>query len=264
MAITKIKSSGIYNITKSDSMLIGNPQNYNSFIAVGNDSGADDFIPDIFAFTGSGVVTQNYANPTPFPSGANTGIKFSPSKTEIAISHSGTPFVTVYPFQKFSGFGTKYANPVTLPAATGRSVVFSPSGAHIAIAHDTTPFVSVYPWSSGFGSKYANPVTLPTGSGRRVTFSPSGDVLAVAHFTTPFISFYPWSSGTGFGTKYANPGTLPRTAGYEVAFSPSGAHIAVANGGGSFLRASWSSVSGFSGSTLTNMSGNSAFGIDFI
>jgi hypothetical protein len=43
----------------------------------------------------------------------------------IAIAHSITPYISVYPWS--SGFGTKYSDPATLPTGTGRSVAFSPA-----------------------------------------------------------------------------------------------------------------------------------------
>ena len=95
----------------------------------------------------------------------------APYSGDIAVSHSLTPFISVYPWA--SGFGTKYANPSTLPPNTGYDVAFSPDGADIAVAHVSSPFISVYPWSSGFGAKYANPATLPAGDGQGVAFSPA-------------------------------------------------------------------------------------------
>ena len=97
-------------------------------------------------------------------------VAFNPAGTDIAVAHTTTPFVSVYPWS--AGFGTKYADPATPPASTGNGVDFSPNGTDIAIAHNTTPFISVYPWTSGtgFGTKYANPATLPTGTGNGVAF----------------------------------------------------------------------------------------------
>ena len=91
------------------------------------------------------------------------------SRAVIAVAHSTTPFISVYPWS--AGFGTKYADPGTLPPNTGYGVAFSPSGDTIAVVHGTTPFISVYPWSAGFGTKYANPGTLPASTGRGVAFS---------------------------------------------------------------------------------------------
>ena len=89
----------------------------------------------------------------------------------IAVSSTGTPFVSAYPWSG-SGFGTKFADPATLPTGFGRGVAFNPTGNAIAVAHDTSPFVSSYPWSgSGFGTKFADPATLPTGTGLGVAFT---------------------------------------------------------------------------------------------
>lgn len=125
----------------------------------------------------------------------------------LAISHTTTPFFSVYSFSTL-GYGVKFSDPATLPASTGFGVVFNSTGKSIAVAHATTPFVSAYPWSGlGFGTKYTNPSTIPTGTGAAVKFNNTGNILAVAHATTPYVSAYPWDDITGFGSKYANPST---------------------------------------------------------
>ena len=88
----------------------------------------------------------------------------------IAVAHSTSPFITVYPWSS-SGFGSKFSNPATLPTGSGQRVAFSPSGNAVAVAHGNSPYITAYPWSSsGFGTKFSNPATLPTGSGQRVAF----------------------------------------------------------------------------------------------
>jgi hypothetical protein len=97
-------------------------------------------------------------------------VAFSLAGTEIAVSHSTTPFITAYPWS-VAGFGTKYADPATLPTGSGWGVAFT--GADIAVSHNTSPFITAYPWSSaGFGVKYTNPASLPAGTGNGVAFSP--------------------------------------------------------------------------------------------
>ena len=89
------------------------------------------------------------------------------------MAHGTTPFITAYPWNVSTGFGTKYTNPATLPAGAGNDVAFNPAGDTIAVAHDTSPFISAYPWNAGtgFGAKYTNPATLPTGAGNGVAFT---------------------------------------------------------------------------------------------
>ena len=147
------------------------------------------------------------------------------SKDYIAVAHSNTPFVSVYPWTGM--FGTKIANPATPPVGTGYGVAFSPAGNYIAVAYAASPNVSAYPWTDTFGTKIADPATLPANSGFAIAFSPAGNYLAVAHSTTPFISVYPWTGV--FGTKVADPATLPSGDGNTVTFSPAGNYIAVAH-----------------------------------
>jgi hypothetical protein len=47
----------------------------------------------------------------------DSGVAFSPDGANIAVAHTTTPVISVYPWS--SGFGTKYANPATLPANVG-------------------------------------------------------------------------------------------------------------------------------------------------
>ena len=189
-----------------------------------------------------------YIDPAALPSGNTTSVAFSPNGFAIAISYTGSPYVSVYPWSK-SGFGIKYANPATLPAGSGNGVAFSPAGDAIAVAHTTTPFITAYPWSNstGFGAKFANPATLPAGTGQDVAFSPLGTSIAVAHDSSPFITAYPWNIATGFGTKYANPATLPTgTSARSVAFSPAGDTIAVSHENTPYISVyPWNSSTGF-------------------
>lgn len=174
----------------------------------------------------------------------------------IGITHSSSPYVSVYPFSSI-GFGTKITNPATLPASTGNALRFAPNGKDVAVAHNLSPFVSVYPFSTtGFGSKYTNPATLPASTGNAVTFNPSSSTIVVGHATTPFVSAYPWTTGTGFGVKYSNPATLPPSTTLATEFSPSGNDLALGTAGNStydFSVYAWSS--GF-GTKYTNPATN--------
>jgi len=76
-----------------------------------------------FIINGSGFGTK-YADPGTLPTGNGTGVAFSPSGADIAVAHSTSPFISVYPWSG-SGFGTKYANPGTLPTSTGNGVAFN-------------------------------------------------------------------------------------------------------------------------------------------
>ena len=143
-----------------------------------------------------------FSNPATLPTGAGNGVAFSPNVDAIAVAHSTTPFITVYPWNSSTGFGTKYANPATLPAGTGQDVAFNPSGDTIAVSHSTSPYISVYPWNSstGFGTKYANPTSLPSGTVTWVQWAPDGKSL-VADSGSTTVMTYSWSS-SGFGVRH--------------------------------------------------------------
>jgi sugar lactone lactonase YvrE len=166
----------------------------------------------------------------------------------IAVAHATSPYVTAYPWNSTTGFGTKYANPSPLPASTSNGVAFNPAGISVAVAHSSSPYVTAYSWitATGFGTKYSNPATLPASTGNGVAFTANGDAIAVAHSTSPYVTAYPWSNTTGFGTKYTNPATLPTGTGNGVAFNPAGTSIAIAHSTTPFVAAyPWNSTTGF-------------------
>jgi hypothetical protein len=158
-------------------------------------------------------------------------VAFAPSGAAIAVAHQGSPFVSAYPWNDGTGFGTKYSDPGTLPTGNAFGVDFAPSGAVIAVSHNNSPYVSAYPWnnSTGFGTKYSDPGTVPASNAQGgVAFSPSGADIVVAYLNSPYVSAYPWNDSTGFGTQYANPASLPPGEATGLAWSPNGAYVAVA------------------------------------
>ena len=164
----------------------------------------------------------------------------------LAVTHSTTPFMTVYPFSSL-GYGTKYSDPATLPPNTGNRISFSPDGKSIAVASSTTsPYYAAYPFSplSGIGTRYSDPVTVPTGQGNDVTFNPTSNTIAVAHSTSPFVSVYPFTTGTGggFGTKYSDPATAFPGNAWAVRFHPNGNYIAAGSSASPYVVVyNWSS-----------------------
>ena len=173
--------------------------------------------------TGFGL---KYANPAILPVdsmfGGATGVAYNPVSCDVAVSHTGTPYVSVYPWIPGTGFGAKYANPGTLPVSLGWCVAFC--GSDIAVGTNSSPCVQVYPWTSGaggisggFGVKYDNPSVLPLGAVKGVAFCGNTDI-SVVHAGVPRIDAWPWTPGVGFGVKYADPGGGPPSSGISVAF----------------------------------------------
>ena len=240
-------------------MLVGNFRYTTNQVAVSHQNSPYVTVYDWAGESGESGFGTKYADPATLPGTLGRDVVFSPDGNVIAVAHSTTPFVSVYPWSTGTGFGAKFTNPATLPASTGNAVAFSPAGTSIAIAHDTTPFVSVYPWSNstGFGTKFTNPATLPTGNGNAVTFNSA--VIAVGHDTTPFISVYPWSNSTGFGTKFANPAVISSYTGVNtVAFNGNENSIHIGGRGssttGRVLQSwVWSNSTGF-GTKYSNIS----------
>jgi WD40 repeat protein len=160
----------------------------------------------------------------------------------IAIAHSASPFVTVYPWSS-SGFGTKFANPATLPAGNATGVDFHPDGTAIAVAHYNSPFITVYKWSeNGFGTKFTNPTVLPSGLNvsNIVKFNPTGNAVAISQYNSPYLNVYRWTSA-GFGTKFTNPAIIPPGYLNDLTFSPDNTAIAVTHNESPYVSAyAWS------------------------
>jgi WD40 repeat protein len=172
--------------------------------------------------------------------GTTTGCSFSPDGTMIAVSHTTTPFVSIW---TLAGSGaatvaTELAAPAAIPTGSGNGVQFSPDGSFLAVAHTTSPFTTVYEISGTTFTKIDDEssefaATLPTGVGSDVAFSRDGTWMAVAHTTTPFVSIY--SIDSGAFTKVTNPSTLPDGNGRGVAFTTDNQYLAVVHATSPFL-----------------------------
>ena len=101
-----------------------------SDIAIGTveDSHASSRTINVYAWSSSGFGTK-YSNPaTSTNQSPHTvlSVKFSPDGSDLVIGHSGSPYVSAYPWTTGVGFGTKYSDPSTLPTNTVNGVAFSP------------------------------------------------------------------------------------------------------------------------------------------
>lgn len=85
----------------------------------------------------------------------------------IAVTHGSSPYISVYPFTRSAGFGTKYSNPSTLPSTYsigGQTLSFTNDGTVLAFPSNTTSTsqnLNFYEWSktTGFGAR----ITQTTG-----------------------------------------------------------------------------------------------------
>ena len=221
---------------------------------------------------------SKYANPATLPASTSRGVDFfgngSTQVYDIAVTHFGSPYVSVYPWTTGVGFGSKYANPAVLPGsgfvtAEGVSFQYNPPNSFIAVVSETSPYVFVYPWTTGvgFGSKMADPATLPPDPGTSVAFG--NIVLAVTTASSPYVSVYQWSA-LGFGSKYANPVTLPTGSANDVSWhtpaNPDPRAIAVAHNTSPYMSVyPFNNVTGFGSkyaNPVTLPTGN-GLGIDF-
>lgn len=193
------------------------------------------------------ILGQRAANAATLPTGAAMSCDWSPNEDYLAVAHTTTPFVSVYPFiAPTLAIGAKITNPGSVPAGNGTAVAWSKLGDAIVVGCATTPFVASYPFSAGaFGTIHTAPVSTPSGTITAIDFMPihlttlsTSTFIALAGAVTPFISMYAYTAATGFGAISTAPVTLPAGAagaGHSIAFSPNGQYLAIAVATNPFL-----------------------------
>ena len=172
-------------------------------------------------------------NPVTILAGAGQCIDVHPNANYVAVGHTTTPFMSVYPYSG-NGYGTKIANPGSLPAALVTSIAFSPLGDYLAAASQTSPFIQVWPFNSAtgaIGTIAANPTSLPAGGpagslGRGIAWRPQGDFIAMASTTSAYVYVVGFNRATGAFTSTILTDAPANTA-QCVAWSPDGQYLYV-------------------------------------
>jgi len=171
------------------------------------------------------------------------GIAFNSFSDQIAIASNGSPYVTAYPWDWSTGFGTKYANPSPALVGAAFGVDFSPFSDAIAIGREQ---LLVYKFDgAGFGTKYANAASSLGSNCRAVKFSPADNAILICTNGTPFIHAYQWDYIDGIGTSYVSPGG-GSGAGKDCAFNQAGDTVVFAITGSKMIEAyPWDYYAGF-------------------
>jgi hypothetical protein len=161
----------------------------------------------------SGWVDDTRKSPATQPSGQISSTRWSKDGNVVGVAHLGSPFVTAFPWDQTTYFGTKFSDPATLPTGVSTGVSFNVSDNAIVVSHENSPFITAYAFSTstGFGTKYADPTSLPSCStyAQLVVFSKLGTEVFVLLDQSPYIQAYSWDTASGFGTRFSNPATLP-------------------------------------------------------
>ncbi len=203
-------------------------------------SGTTPFIQG-FQTNGFGVSSGTaFTNPGTLPTGAGKCVAVSPDGTLVAIGHTTTPFMSVYPFTG-NAYGTKLANPATLPVAQVNAMAFSPFGNYLAVGSQTTPFLQTYSLTRSttgtvFGAQVTNPATLPTSGagtagGKSIAWRPQGDYIAFGMDATPGLYVVPFDRVTGTYGAALTIGNPPLSAINAVAWSPCGSYLVAVGAG---------------------------------
>lgn len=170
-------------------------------------------------------------DPATLPTGIGYNCAFSYDGNYLAVSHSTSPFITIY--KRSGDTFTKQTNPTNLPTGIGYSCAFSYDGNYLAIAHDTTPFITIYKRSGDIFTKLDNPSSLPTSTGRSCAFSYDGNYLVIGVQASPNIVIYKRSGDTF--TKLTDPSNLPAGVARKFSFSYDGNYLAVAHGSSPYI-----------------------------
>ena len=161
----------------------------------------------------NGWAEETRKTPATQPSGGISSTRWSKDGNVVGVAHLDSPFVTAFPWDQTTYFGTKFSDPATLPTGSSTGVSFNVSDNAIVVSHENSPFITAYVFSTstGFGTKYANPTSLPSCSAyaQLVVFSKLGTEVFVLLDQSPYIQAYSWDTASGFGTRFSNPATLP-------------------------------------------------------
>ena len=158
------------------------------------------------------------------------GVAFSPDNNYVAVSHTSSPYVTIFK-QTSEDVFTALPAPGALPTGAAYGVAFDQSGAYLAVAHAITPFVTIYKRTEDAFNKIANPSTLPLDTCCSASFgtdSITNDTyLALATKDDSYgIVVYRRSSGDAF-TKLTTPSLGAYANGNSVSFTSDGVYLAI-------------------------------------
>jgi hypothetical protein len=186
-----------------------------------------------------------YVAPASITAATVNGASFTPDGKAIFVSFNATPYLSAYPFDASTGWGTRYNSPSTLPSGNTFGPKFG--GGYVAFSSYGTQKLLIYPFSSttGFGTLLADPAT-PSSSSQAdgPSLTKTGDAVAIAIGSSPCVFAYPISGGV-IGAKFTNPSTITAYTASSC-FSPDGTAIFVTSNVSPFVRAfAWNSTTGF-------------------
>ena len=224
-------------------ILFGNPDpdNWEALPdrAVGGNVRALDYSPDnkylavgvsngyfyILKRDGEKYVTVKYA----FFDVSVNGVAFSPDSNYVAVSHTVSPYITVFK-QTSEDVFTALPAPGTLPTGEASSVAFDQTGIYLAVGHAVTPFVTIYKRTEDAFNKIANPTSLPNETATSVSFGTDPVTgytylaVAVQHYTDSLEIFVRLSGDTFNNVEFVSLGS--NSAGVGVSFTSDGVYLA--------------------------------------
>lgn len=153
------------------------------------------------------------------------GPLFPPKQYNIAVNYGTSPWAMGWPFNMYSGFGTKYADPTASGSSPGASsyqtAANHPNNSGFMWSQSTSACTAYRFGDAGWGSAYGSGMST-VASGRGVTWSKQGTTVAAAGATNGIFAA-PWTEASGFGTEYTAPASNPTAN--NVAFHPLGTYL---------------------------------------
>lgn len=183
-----------------------------------------------------GAGTGYFSNPGTLPTGAGKMCAWHPSNLFIAVAHTTTPFMSIYPITTY-GFGTKLANPVSLPPGNLTGICFAPTGDFLLTLSATTPYVGVWAFNpaagGSIGAKAPDPLVIPSSAtssplaGSTVcAWSPDGNWVAVLGGSYVYMWQFDRATGTFSSNARQYSGTIN-----SIAFTPDSQYLIAAMNG---------------------------------
>lgn len=127
----------------------------------------------------------------------------------IGVSGAVTDYLMAYPFDTYTGFGTKIAAPSSSPPGSMFEMSWNNDNSVVVGSENTSTDslrLGAWAWSNGsWGTKYTSPSSVTAQNHRYPRFSPAGtDVVSgLANAAATTVDAYPWSNG--WGARYTSP-----------------------------------------------------------
>lgn len=152
-----------------------------------------------------------------------TKLAISPDSAYYVVSHSITPFLSIY--KREGDSFTRLPNPDILPGGSVNGISFAHEGNYLAVTHTGGSTLTIYKREGDAFTKLPDPFILPSKSPLSCAFSPDGTLLATTQSSSPYYIVYKREEDvfTKIDTPVAGSGSK------VIRFSPDGTYLMVSH-----------------------------------